>query len=308
MRLFDPVLYPFSWLYEGITRLRNRMFDLGMKKSVSLEVPILVVGNLALGGTGKTPMVEFLIRHLKEKHQIASLSRGYGRKTTGFYLAERGMSPKDVGDEPFQIFQKFGGEISVAVGEERILAIPQILADRPETNLIILDDAFQHRYVKGDLNILLTTFQKPFFEDRILPLGTLREHPEGAQRADVIVVTKCPVTLTESIRAEYQRKIRKFAGPDCVILFSGLKYGEPYGVVKNEGKIASPVILVSGIAHNQVLESEVKSRYDLLETLEFSDHHQYSEKDLLQIQSVCNKYKGKNPVVLTTEKDAVKLK
>ena len=285
MRLFDPVLYPFSWLYNGITRLRNRMFDLGMKKSLSFEVPTLVVGNLSLGGTGKTPMVEFLIKHLKEKYQIASLSRGYGRKTTGFYLAEAGLTPKDIGDEPFQIFQKFGKEITVAVGEERILAIPQILADRPETNLIVLDDAFQHRYVKGDLNILLTTFQKPFFEDRILPLGTLREHPDGSQTADVIVVTKCPATPPDHIKAGYQRKISEFAGKDCPVLFSGLKYGEPYGVLKDEGRIDSPVILVSGIANNQVLESAVRNRYDLLETLEFPDHHKYDKKDLLQIKT-----------------------
>ncbi len=308
MRLFDPVLYPLSLLYEGITRLRNRMFDLDMKKSVRFEVPVLVVGNLAIGGTGKTPMVEFLITHLKERYQIAALSRGYGRKTSGFYLAEAGMSPKEVGDEPFQIFQKFGAEITVAVGEQRILAIPQILADRPETNLIILDDAFQHRYVKGDLNILLTTFQKPFFGDRILPLGTLREHPSGARRADVVVVTKCPFTVSDAVKREYERGIRKFAGEDCPVLFSGIKYGEPYAVLKNGDQVDSSVILLSGIADNQVLEAAVRDRYNLLETMEFPDHHKYGEKDLLRVQSVYSKHKEKKPAILTTEKDAVKLK
>src|SRR5690554_5533764 len=127
MRPFDPILYPFSFLYDAVTRLRNRMFDLGMKKSINFEVPTVVVGNLALGGTGKTPMVEFLIRHLKEQYHIATLSRGYGRKTTGFLMASDGLNARDIGDEPFQIYQKFGKEVTVAVGEERILAIPYIL-------------------------------------------------------------------------------------------------------------------------------------------------------------------------------------
>lgn len=308
MRPLDLILYPFSFLYDGVTRLRNRMFDLGMKKGINFDVPTIVVGNLALGGTGKTPMVEFLIRNFKDEYRIASLSRGYGRKTTGFLMANDVLDAGDMGDEPYQIYQKFGKEVTVAVGEERILAIPQILADKPETNLILLDDAFQHRYVRGDVNILLTTYQKPFFEDKILPIGTLREHPQGAKRADVIVVTKCPENLDLALKEQYRNKIRPFSTPGSLILFAGLKYGEPYGVFNPTDKPTPDVILLSGIANDQVLQEEVRQKYNLLSVLRFPDHHKYTDKDLTQLLELYRKHKSRQPVVLTTEKDAVKLK
>src|SRR5690606_29749131 len=308
MRPLDLILYPFSFLYDGVTRLRNRMFDLGMKKGINFDVPTIVVGNLALGGTGKTPMVEFLIRNFKDEYRIASLSRGYGRKTTGFLMANDGLDAGDMGDEPYQIYQKFGKEVTVAVGEERILAIPQILADKPETNLILLDDAFQHRYVRGNVNILLTTYQKPFFQDKILPVGTLREHPKGANRADVIVVTKCPEQLDFAIKEQYRSKIRQFSSAACLIIFAGLRYGERYSILNPSVKLISEVILLSGIANNQVLQEEVKRKYNVLEVLEFPDHHKYTEGDLKQILMLFRKYRERNPVILTTEKDAVKLK
>ena len=309
MRLFDPVLYPFSWLYEGVTRLRNRMFDLGMKKSILFDVPTIVVGNLSWGGTGKTPMVEFLIRQFKGQYQIATLSRGYGRKTAGFLLAEEGLTARDLGDEPYQIYSKFGEEIAVAVGEERILAIPQILAERPDTDLILLDDAFQHRYVKGHVHILLTTFQRPFFEDRVLPLGTLREHPKGAHRADIIVVTKCPDGMATEIKTDYARKIRQYASPEALVVFAGLRYGSAYHVFTAEPLVQkAPVILLSGIANNEVLKEEVGKQDRVLEVLEFPDHHRYTEKDLQRIFSVYQNHIDRKPVIITTEKDAVKLK
>jgi tetraacyldisaccharide 4'-kinase len=309
MRLFDPVLYPFSFLYDRITRLRNRMFDLGMKKSILFEIPTIVVGNLSWGGTGKTPMVEFLIRKLKDEYQIATLSRGYGRKTTGFLLADEGLNASDLGDEPYQIYSKFGKDITVAVGEERVLAIPQILAEREDTDLILLDDAFQHRYVKGDVHILLTTYQRPFFEDKLIPLGTLREHPKGARRADIIVVTKCPDGLTAAIKEEYNRKILQYASPDALVVFAGLKYGSPYHVFTGASPDQqAPVILLSGIANNEVLKAEVANKYKLLDVLEFPDHHKYTDKDLQHLFSVYQKHAGEKPMVITTEKDAVKLK
>lgn len=308
MRPFDPILYPFSFLYDTVTALRNRMFDLGLKKSINFEVPTVVVGNLALGGTGKTPMVEFLIRSFKEQYHIATLSRGYGRKTTGFLMANEGLHAHDIGDEPFQIYQKFGKEVTVAVGEERILAIPYILAERPETDLLLLDDAFQHRYVEGDINILLTTYQKPFFEDKILPMGTLREHPKGARRADVVIVTKCPEDLDAEVRERYRSKIRQYSKEGCLILFSGLKYGEPYSVNHSSDQLGAEVILLSGIANNEVLQAEVKRKYNLLDTVEFPDHHKYTDRDLKEVFTLWEKHKSRKPAILTTEKDAVKLK
>lgn len=308
MRFFDPLLYPFALVYEGITRLRNRMFDLGMKKSVGFLVPTIVVGNLSMGGTGKTPMVEFLIKKLKDRYKIATLSRGYGRGSRGFLLAHSGSSAKDLGDEPFQIYQKFGAEVTVAVGEERILAIPHILAEKPATELILLDDAFQHRYVLGDLYILLTTFQKPFFRDRLLPLGTLREHPKGARRAQAVLVTKCPAGLDQRTQGEYTRKIKEYAGGDCLVFFAGLKYGQPYGIFDKSLQISEKVILLSGIADNQLLKEAVDKKYELLETYEFPDHHRYSVKEMQNIVNAYGNYKSAGCSIITTEKDAVKLK
>src|SRR5690606_32624720 len=202
-----------------------------------------------------------------------------------------------------------GKEITVAVGEERILAIPQILAEKEETDLILLDDAFQHRYVRGDINILLTTYQQPFFNDKIIPLGTLREHPKGASRADIIVVTKCPDGLEVQIKEEYISKIRQYAHADIPVIFAGLKYGKACHILTGEpiGEV-SHVILLSGIANNEVLKAEVANKYKLLDVLEFPDHHKYSEKDLEHLFSVYQKHADKKPIVITTEKDAVKLK
>ena len=308
MRFSYPFLYPFSLLYDAVTRLRNRMFDLGLKKSCEFEVPTIVVGNISWGGTGKTPMVEFLIKRLKENHQLAMLSRGYGRKTSGFLLADDGLSSREIGDEPFQVFDKYGDEVTVAVGEERILAIPQILADRPATDLIVLDDAFQHRYVKGDFNILLTTYQSPFFADKIIPMGTLREHPKAARRADIIVVTKCPNGLDQQTKDKYKKEIGIFSGGAVPVLFAGLKYGEPYKVFGNESEITDHVILISGIANNHLLKKEVASKHALLTTLEYPDHHRYRKKDASHLAEIIHQYKNQNPSVITTEKDAVKLK
>jgi tetraacyldisaccharide 4'-kinase len=304
MRWYEPLLYPFAIIYDGITSFRNRMFETGKKKSISFSIPTVVVGNLNLGGSGKTPMVEFLIELLLPHLRIATLSRGYGRKTKGFLMANKDLGPSEIGDEPFQIFEKFGKEISVAVGEKRIMAIPEIIFKKPQTELILLDDAFQHRYVKGDYYILLTTYQHPFFRDRILPMGTLRENMNGAKRAHVIMVTKCPDHLSESEKEIYQKEINNIA--DVPVLFSGIEYGDPFPIFNPVSKDFNKVIIVSGIANNQLFVSEVKRRYQVIETITFEDHHRYKEADLIKISSLLNKHQ--DCMVLTTEKDAVKLK
>lgn len=304
MRWYDPLLYPFAAIYDGITQYRNRMFETGMKKSISFLIPTVVVGNLNLGGSGKTPMVEFLIELLLPHLKIATLSRGYGRKTKGFLMAGDNLGPSEIGDEPFQIFEKFGKEVSVAVGEKRILAIPEIIYQKPQTELILLDDAFQHRYVKGDYYILLTTFQNPFFKDKILPLGTLRESINGAKRADIIVVTKCPDDLSEIEKKQFTKEIKNIA--EVPVLFSGIQYGDPIPIFNPQSKPLRKVILVSGIANNHLFVSEVKRRYMVMETITFEDHHRYKETDLIKIFSLVKKHQ--DCMVLTTEKDAVKLK
>jgi len=304
MRWYDPFLYPFSLLYDGITRYRNSMFDSGKIRSTQFLIPTVVVGNLNLGGSGKTPMVEFLVESLKNNHRIATLSRGYGRKTKGFLVAEPYLGPTDLGDEPFQIYSKFGNEVTVTVGEERIMAIPQIIYHRPETELIILDDAYQHRYVKADFNILLTTFQNPFFNDKVLPMGTLRESAESANRADLIIVTKCPNSLSGHEKSLFENEIRKYA--DAPVLFAGIKYGNPEPLLCLDSKIKKKAILVSGIANDSLFKEEAGQRFEVVETITFADHHRYTIADVRRILETVKKYE--KAMVLTTEKDAVKLK
>ncbi len=308
MRPHQFLLYPFSLLYDGLTRLRNRLFDRGVKKSVIFEIPTIVVGNLSMGGTGKTPMVEFLMDEFKEMYEVAMLSRGYGRKSKGFLLASQQSTPEQIGDEPYQIFQKYGDEVTVAVGEQRVLAIPQIIENNPATELLVLDDAFQHRYVKGDFNILLTTYQKPFFKDHVLPMGTLRENPIGAKRANIVVVTKCPDILEEPIKKDYREGIQRFTRKHCPVIFAGLQYGKPYNIWNGQPGVLDKVILLSGIANSNVLYDYIQSQFELLEFLEYGDHYHYTEKD---VENMVERYRAcssKNLAILTTEKDAVKLK
>ncbi|AFL84816.1 lipid-A-disaccharide kinase [Belliella baltica DSM 15883] len=305
MRWFVPLLYPFSLLYDLGTRLRNRMFDVGLKKSIEFSIPTIVVGNLSMGGTGKTPFVELLIRLFSEKYQICTLSRGYGRTTKGFILANKNATASQIGDEPFQIYSKFGDKINVAVGEERILAIPEIIAQKPETEVVILDDAFQHRYVKGDLNIMLTTYQKPFFEDKVVPLGTLREAKVGARRAGVIIVTKCPSDMANDSKRRLSLEIKK-NNPQVKVIFAGLKYGNPIDIGYSSKINFQNVILVSGIADNSLFKKEVKKQYQVVKEFTFSDHHHYKINDVKKIVEFMKDWP--DSVILTTEKDAVKLK
>jgi tetraacyldisaccharide 4'-kinase len=304
MRWYDPFLYPFAFIYEGVTWYRNRMFDLGKLKSTTFKIPTVVVGNLNVGGSGKTPMVEFLIELLSPRIKMATLSRGYGRKTKGFLMADRVVGPDQIGDEPYQIFNKFRNKVSVAVGEKRALAIPEIITLKPQTELILLDDAFQHRYVKADLYILLTTYQKPFFRDRIMPLGTLRESARGVERADVIIVTKCPKDISEKEKEEYLKEIGNFSSSP--VIFAGIQYGQPFPIFQFNTGISQKVILLSGIADNSLFVSEATGKFQVIETITFPDHHLYKNSDIAMLRRLFEKHR--DCMILTTEKDAVKLK
>lgn len=308
MHWYDPLLYPFSFLYDGATRFRNHLFDIGKKKSVVFEVPTIAVGNLSMGGTGKTPMVELLLELLKGKYKMAALSRGYGRKTTGFFMADNHSDPSQIGDEPFQIFSKFGNEVAVAVGEERVVAIPQLLLQRPETEVIVLDDAFQHRYVKADFYLLLTTYQRPFFRDKVVPLGTLREAASGAKRADMVIVTKCPDGLGSEEKTAYKTQILDLVDKDLPVLFAGLAYGNPV-LVSGKGyslEKGSEVVLVSGIANDELFVKEASLHFKVKQVERYSDHHHYKKGDVQKIVSILKNHP--QAVLLTTEKDATKLK
>ncbi|MCH7403016.1 tetraacyldisaccharide 4'-kinase [Belliella kenyensis] len=305
MRWFDPLLLPFSISYDLATRLRNHLFDIGFKKSKNFTVPTVVIGNLSMGGTGKTPFVEFLIELLSEHYQITTLSRGYGRKSKGYILADDSSTASQIGDEPFQIYEKYKEKINVAVGEKRVLAIPQILVDSPDTSLILLDDAFQHRYVLADYQILLTTYHKPFFEDQIVPKGTLRESMVGASRADMIIVTKCPKDLDEGERNAFRQQIRKY-NQKANIIFVGIRYGTPKSSSLDLLESKSDVITVSGIANDTLFKNEASRIFQVKHTFSYTDHHHYTLKDINKIAQKCREFP--NSVILTTEKDAVKLK
>jgi tetraacyldisaccharide 4'-kinase len=298
LRIF---LFPFSILYNGITRLRNRLFDLGMKPSVSFDVPIISVGNLSVGGTGKTPVTEYLIRLLSAKYTIATLSRGYGRTTKGIRIAGKEDNAGTIGDEPFQLYKKFSAAVTVAVGEERALAIPYVLDQFPNTNLIVMDDAFQHRFVRPGFSILLTEYSNPFYDDFVLPSGRLRESRKGADRAHCVIVTKCPAHIGEEEMMEMEASIRKYA--DKPVFFSTLRYGGPRSFSDKELD-NNRVVLVSGIANHLPLEEYVSANFKLTKHLVYKDHHHYSSSDIRAIKKAAAE---NNAVILTTEKDQVKI-
>jgi tetraacyldisaccharide 4'-kinase len=310
MPLLRPIrilLFPFSLVYALIVKIRNWCFDRGILSSTSFNLPIICVGNLAVGGTGKSPMVELLIRKLKDRVSIAVLSRGYKRKTRGFALADASTTALDIGDEPMEFHRKFPG-VTVAVGEERIVAIPQLLHDQPDTKVIILDDAFQHRTVKAGLNILLTDYSNLFTRDWWLPSGDLRDAPSSYRRAEIIVVTKCPEDLAEEERRSITAEIKP--RPHQQIFFSTIRYGRPYHITRRTTAVINEkveVLLVSGIANplplKRWLDQHSKTYYELT----YSDHHIYTIDDLYAIITRFDDITAKKKLILTTEKDAVRL-
>jgi tetraacyldisaccharide 4'-kinase len=303
------LLAPFALVYYFVTSLRNHLFNIGYTRSFKFDTVVIGVGNLAVGGSGKTPMVEYIIELLHSHGiKIATLSRGYKRRTKGFRLATGQDDAFTLGDEPYQIYLKYGNMATIAVGEERALAIPNILFERPETQAIIMDDAFQHRYVQPDLNILLTDYSKPFYEDMIMPLGRLREKKSGAKRADVIVVTKCPEEMMKDSMDEIEEQIKPFASQNALVCFSQIKYASPIPVFQDaKAEFFENIILLTGIADNDPLKQHVTRKYRLLETIAYPDHHFYTDKDVNDIIKKFDQVEADKKTLLTTEKDMVKL-
>ncbi len=307
MHWYGFLLYPFALLYNLVTRLRNWFFDQGWLKTTESPIPTILVGNLSVGGTGKTPMVEYLIHLLKDDFKLGTLSRGYGRASKGFIKASQTSTPQMIGDEPFQIYKKFGSEIQVFVGENRVAALQKIKAEENNPQVMILDDAFQHRSVKAHLNILLTTFQQPFFSDHLLPAGRLRESRSGVKRADLVVVTKCPETITEGLKNEFKDQISHYAGSKTPVLFSQITYGKPYPIEEGS-KFSTSIILLSALANDELLVKFCRNNFDVLEILSFPDHHDYSESDFAKLKKTRQNFPDREVVILTTEKDAAKVK
>jgi tetraacyldisaccharide 4'-kinase len=301
------LLFPFSLIYGAIVWLRNRLYDRGILRSASFNLPIVCIGNLSAGGTGKSPMVEYIIRNLEYKDQLAVLSRGYKRKTRGYALANDTTTALEIGDEPMQFHTKFP-EVAVAVGEERVVAIPQLLHDRPATMAIILDDAFQHRSVKPGLNILLTDCSNLFLYDWFLPTGDLRDERSSYKRADILVVTKCPADMSEAKKAEIIDAID--LQPSQHIFFSTIRYGEPYHIISREERPvteSTEVLLVSGIANPMPLKKYLSDHSHTYYEILYSDHHIFSIDDLKEIVKRYKTIQAPEKLILTTEKDAVRL-
>ena len=302
MNFLRKILFPLALLYKGITSFRNFLYNKGIFKSYSFEVPVISVGNLSVGGTGKTPQIEYLIRLLSEKNKIATLSRGYKRKSKGFILADANLNASIIGDEPFQFYSKFPN-IQVAVDTNRKNGIDQLLSQTSKPEVILLDDAFQHRKVKAGFYILLTSYNDLYSDDFQLPTGNLRESRSGAKRANIIIVTKCPSDLLNESRTEITKKLTIESNQQ--LFFTTIAY-DNFVYSENEKRSVSEIqnvdkLLLAGIAKTQSFFRHLHTNNEIC--LTFPDHHHFTEKDILEIRNKAN-----NKIIITTEKDFVRLK
>jgi tetraacyldisaccharide 4'-kinase len=307
LKSFRVLLLPFALIFWFIIWLRNWLYDKEYFKSVSFGMPLICVGNLSVGGTGKSPMVEYLVMRLKNQYKVATLSRGYKRKTSGYALATSESTAIDIGDEPMQFYRKFP-DVPIAVGEERIDAIPQLLHDKPETELIILDDAFQHRTIKAGLNILLTEYNNLFTRDFYLPTGDLRDLKNSYKRADIIAVTKCDPHLTEDEKNEIIKEIEPL--PHQHVFFTSIIYATPHHIIKHTlhhlDELAE-VLLITGIANPRPLKDYLEDHIETYHMIHYGDHHIFSIDDWNEIKKRFEKIENENKIILTTEKDAMRL-
>lgn len=307
LKSFRILLLPFSLLYWLAITIRNWLYDRGISKSTAFGLPLICVGNLSVGGTGKSPMVEYLVGLLKNRFKVATLSRGYKRKTRGYALANADSTALDIGDEPMQFHLKFPN-VPVAVGEERIVAIPQLMQDRPDTQVIILDDAFQHRAIKAGLNILLTDYNNLFTRDFYLPTGDLRDLKSGYRRAEIIIVTKCKPGLSIEEKNSILEEIKPRSHQS--VFFTAIQYGKCYHIGTHQSYELDPateVLLVSGIANPKPLEQMLEEHSAAYYVAAYADHHIFSIDDLRDIRKRFDAITATKKIILTTEKDSVRL-
>lgn len=302
MKFIRALFFPFSILYGWLMLVRNRQFDNGQRRQTSFDRVVISVGNLSTGGTGKTPMIEFLVNKLKDQYKLATISRGYGRRTKGFRLASDADNAKSIGDEPLQFYRKFGQDVLVSVCEERILAIPSILMEKDDVEVFLLDDAYQHRKVARDYNIMLSDYHHPFYKDFVLPTGNLREPRRGAQRADAIVITKCP-DLSEQEKRKVIAAVKAY-NDSAPIYFSQIAY-KKIAPVFGVYKIPQEIALLTGVAKAQPIADHLSNSYRVLKHLEYADHYNFRSGDLDEIEKALKKIETK--ALVTTEKDMVRL-
>ena len=306
MKFLRFLLFPLSVIYNGITTIRNLFFDWGFFKQTSFKIPVITVGNLSVGGTGKTPQIEYLIRLLGDSFKIAVLSRGYKRKTQDFVLLNDTHAAVDVGDEPLQYFNKFKN-IDVAVDVNRVAGISRLIADvTPE--VVLLDDAYQHRKVKASLSILLTKYDDLFIDDFLLPTGNLRESRSGAKRTDLILITKCPKNLTDLSKKRIVTKLKKYQKK---VFFTSITYDKKTSGDKNiftKDLKNYQVLLITGIANPSSLLSFLQENKVNFKHCQFSDHHHFTDTEIEKIKREFACLSSSKKIILTTEKDYVRLK
>lgn len=308
MRWLRLILLPLATIYGFVVWVRNILFDCRILPSEEFSVPVITIGNLNTGGTGKTPHTEYLVNMLKDQYTVAVLSRGYKRNTRGYLLADPASTTASLGDEAMQVYQKFP-DIYVAVHEKRRAGIKALLKTHPDIQVIILDDGFQHRYVKAGLTLLLTNYNQPFYNDWLLPAGNLREGRSGAKRADAIIVTKTPETRSPETRDHFCKKIHAYN--EKSIFFSYLAYGDMCPLTaetpSTTPKTIQTIFLLTGIAHTRPLEEYLEKKCKELVHLKYPDHHTFTEKNLNKLAALFSESTSKSKIVVTTEKDAMRL-
>ena len=307
MNIFRKILFPFSLIYCAVVSIRNVAFDLGILTSKSFDFPTIVVGNLNVGGTGKSPHIEYLVRLLKGKYKVAVLSRGYKRKSKGFQLANENSTVSQLGDEPLQFYRKFK-DLLVAVDTDRVNGIISLRQLNSPPQIILLDDAFQHRKVKAGLSILLTSYDDLYVDDLVLPSGNLRENKRGVRRADIIIVTKCPSSISKADRLKISKKLKLQQRQS--IFYSTILYGK--SLIGGKGNISVSelnefkVLLISGIANSKPLEQYLEEMNVNFNHLKYQDHYNFSKSDKEKINRKFENIKEHKKLILTTEKDYVR--
>lgn len=303
MQILRYLLFPVSLLYGVITWLRNKLFDWGIWKQTPIPYPSICVGNLSTGGTGKTPHVLMLNQWFSDENNITIISRGYGRKTKGLVLADQTSNAETIGDEPM-LFHTASPQPQVIVTEKRVRAISKLKEKKRPNTLVLLDDAFQHRHVKAGVNLLLTDYNKPYFRDFLLPTGNLREFKSGQKRADYVIVTKCPNTLSDEEKNQYTRRIDL---PQTSVYFSTIVYSDwtPLSNCALPIEIEK-IVLVTGIANPKPLEEHLSQNFSLKSVI-FPDHHAFTRSDIQHIHEIFGNFASDKTILLTSEKDAVRL-
>lgn len=307
MKIWRFLLFPFALIYGAITSFRNGLYQIGLFKSSKFSLPLINIGNLSMGGTGKTPHTEYLIKLLQKDYKLVTLSRGFGRKERGFILGDDNSSARQIGDEPFQYLRKFGHKIGVAVDANRVEGVMEICRNKPDTKVILLDDAFQHRAIQAGFSILITPYDDPFFNDFIVPVGRLRESRRGKTRANVLIVSKCP-SFEQINKADFIRKIRP--NKNQKVFFSKINYGQAQSV-KNADQYCDlngkKIIVVTGIANPTSLIRFLQEKNTILKHFEFADHYNFRPTDILTIHNLFGKFAHEEVIIVTTEKDAMRL-